>query len=195
MVIGALFPSVYQAVIMVVPTLEGKSVKQHFMMFAAYNAWANDRVYEAAAALDDEALRRDTGAFFKSMLGTLNHILAGDRIWLKRMTGEGDAPAALDAILFSDFARLRAAREAEDKRIVKWVGGLGEKELTGRFTYMTVTDMRTVSQRLAPALGHFFNHQTHHRGQAHMILTVLGQPSLQLDLIYFQRTEEGRAYA
>jgi uncharacterized damage-inducible protein DinB len=165
------------------------------MMFAAYNSWANDRVYEAAAALDDDALRRDAGAFFKSMLGTLNHILAADRIWLKRMTGEGDAPAALDALLFADLARLRAAREAEDKRIIKWVGGLSENALTGRFTYMTVTDMRTVSQRLAPALDHFFNHQTHHRGQAHMILTVLGQPSLQLDLIYFQRTEEGRAYA
>ena len=55
--------------------------------------------------------------------------------------------------------------------------------------------MRTVSQRLAPALDHFFNHQTHHRGQAHTILTVLGRPSVPLDLIYFQRTEEGRAYA
>ena len=60
---------------------------------------------------------------------------------------------------------------------------------------MTVTDMRTVSQRLAPALCHLFNHQTHHRGQAHMILTVLGKPSVPLDLIYFQRTEEGRAFA
>ena len=60
---------------------------------------------------------------------------------------------------------------------------------------MTVTDMRTISQRLAPALAHFFNHQTHHRGQAHMILTVLGRPSVPLDLIYFQRTEEGRAFA
>lgn len=144
------------------------------MMFAAYNSWANDRVYEAAAVLDDEALGRDTGAFFGSMLGTLNHILVADRIWLKRMTGEGDAPAALDAVLFSDFAKLRAAREAEDKRIVKWVGGLGAKELTGRFTYMTVTDMRTVSQRLAPALGHFFNHQTHHRGQVTTLLSQLG---------------------
>lgn len=60
---------------------------------------------------------------------------------------------------------------------------------------MTITDMRTVSQRLAPALAHFFNHQTHHRGQAHTILTVLGKPSLQLDLIYFQRTEDGREFA
>jgi len=165
------------------------------MMFAAYNSWANARVYEAAVALDEEAFRRDTGAFFKSMMGTLNHILVADRIWLKRMTGEGDAPAALDTILFADFGKLRTAREAEDRRIIKWIGGLTEKAFAGRFTYMAVTDMRTISQRLAPALAHFFNHQTHHRGQAHTVLTILGQPSLQLDLIYFQRTEEGRAYA
>ncbi len=164
-------------------------------MLAAYNAWANQRVYDAAAELGDDEWLRDTGAFFRSMMGTLNHILVGDRIWMKRFTGDGDAPASLDAILFTDFSKLRAARDAEDKRILKWMAGLGEKALSGRFTYMTVTDMRTVSQRLAPALGHFFNHQTHHRGQAHMILTVLGRPSLQLDLIYFQRTEEGRAFA
>jgi uncharacterized damage-inducible protein DinB len=165
------------------------------MMFAAYNSWANARVYDAAAALGDDEFLRDTGAFFKSLMGTLNHIMTGDRIWMKRFTGEGDAPASLDTILFADFSKLRAAREAEDRRIIKWIGGLSEKSFSGRFTYMTVTDMRTVSQRLAPALDHFFNHQTHHRGQAHMILTVLDRPSLQLDLIYFQRTEEGRAFA
>jgi uncharacterized damage-inducible protein DinB len=170
-------------------------MKQHFTMFAAYNSWANQRVYDAAAALSAEEFRRDTGAFFKSMMGTLNHLVAADRIWMKRFTGEGDAPTALDAIIHEDLAKLRAVREAEDKRIAKWIGSLNEKAFSGRFTYMTVTDMRTVSQRLAPALDHFFNHQTHHRGQAHMILTALGKPSLQLDLIYFQRTEEGRAYA
>ena len=170
-------------------------MKKHFLMFAAYNAWANGRIYEAAASLGEDEFRRDTGAFFKSLMGTLNHILVADRIWMKRFTGEGDAPASLDTILFSDFARLRAAREAEDKRIVKWIGSQGEKAFAGRFTYMTVSDMRTISQRLAPALYHFFNHQTHHRGQAHMILTVLGRPAVPLDLIYFQRTEEGRAFA
>jgi uncharacterized damage-inducible protein DinB len=174
---------------------EGKSLKQHFMMFAAYNAWANGRVYEAAESLTPDQWNQDMGAFFKSMMGTLNHILVADRIWMKRFTGEGDAPATLDAILFADFAKLRTAREAEDKRIMKWIGSQTEKSLSGRFTYMTVTDMRTISQRLAPALSHFFNHQTHHRGQAHMILTALAQPSLQLDLAYFQRTEEGRAFA
>lgn len=165
------------------------------MMFAAYNAWANARVYEATAGLSKEEFGRDAGAFFKSMRGTLNHLLVTDRVWLKRFTGEGDAPPTLDTILFVDFAKLRVARVAEDKRLVDWIGSLNEKAFAGRFTYMTVTDMRTVSQRLAPALAHVFNHQTHHRGQAHTILTVLGKEAPPLDLIYFQRTEEGRAYA
>lgn len=168
---------------------------QHFRMFAAYNRWANALVYDAAATLGDDELGRDTGAFFGSLLNTLNHILVADRIWMKRFTGEGEAPKALDAILFAELAALRAAREAEDERIVAWVDGLTPKALAGRFTYMTVTDLRTVSQRLSPALAHFFNHQTHHRGQAHTILTSLGKPSLVLDLIYFQRTEDGRPFA
>ena len=128
------------------------------------------------------------------MMGTLNHLLATDRIWMKRFTGEGDAPTTLDAIIHRDFGKLRAARAAEDDRIVRWIGSLAAKDLAGRFTYTTISDMRTVSQRLAPALGHLFNHQTHHRGQAHMILTSLGKPSVTLDLIYFQRTEEGRPF-
>lgn len=170
-------------------------MQQHFRMFAAYNRWANAQVYDAAAALNEEELRRDTGAFFGSLIGTLNHILVADRIWLKRFTGEGEAPKALDTILYADFAALRVAREAEDQRIVDWVGSLSAKDLAGRFTYMTVKDLRTISQRLMPALAHFFNHQTHHRGQAHVILTALGKPSLALDLIYFQRTEDGRPFA
>jgi uncharacterized damage-inducible protein DinB len=170
-------------------------MKQHFMMFAAYNAWANRCIYDAASALSTEEFCRDTGAFFKSMMGTLNHLVATDRIWMKRFTGKGDAPAALDAIIHADLGKLRAAREIEDQRIIAWIDGLDAKALSGRFTYMTVSDMRTISQRLAPALDHLFNHQTHHRGQAHMILTTLGKPSVRLDLIAFQRSEEGRAFA
>jgi len=170
-------------------------MEQHFRMFAAYNAWANHRIYEAAADLTDEELRRDTGAFFKSVLGTLNHMLAADRIWLKRFTGEGDAPTRLDAILHEDFRKLRAAREAEDARILDWINGMSGEALAGRFSYMTISDMRTISQRLAPVLAHFFNHQTHHRGQVHMALTSLGKESVILDLVAFQRTEEGRKFA
>jgi uncharacterized damage-inducible protein DinB len=170
-------------------------MKQHFMMFAAYNQWANGRIYDAAGDLNDEEFNRNVGAFFGSMMGTLNHLVTADRIWMKRFTGEGDAPANLDAIVHRALPVLWMARESEDRRIIDWVGGLSDKALSGRFTYMTVTDMRTVSQRLAPALAHVFNHQTHHRGQAHAILTILGRPSVPLDLMLFQRTEEGRVYA
>ena len=171
-------------------------MKQHFMMFAAYNQWANGRIYEAAADLDEEEFNRDIGAFFKlddghaqPSAGRRPHL---DEALHRRGRCAGDARRHP---VHATSPSLQAAREAEDQRIIDWVGALSEKALPGRFTYMTVTDMRTVSQRLAPALAHFFNHQTHHRGQAHMILTVLGRPSVPLDLIYFQRTEEGRAFA
>lgn len=170
-------------------------MKQHFMMFAAYNRWANARIYDAASELSEDEFQRDVGAAFGSLMGTLNHILVADRIWMKRFTNEGDAPAKLDTILHRELSSLREARQAEDARIVDWIGAMTPEGLAGRFTYITVTDVRTISQRLSPALGHVFNHQTHHRGQAHAILTMLGQPSVVLDLVYFQRTEEGRAYA
>jgi uncharacterized damage-inducible protein DinB len=164
-------------------------------MFAACNQWANRQVYEAAAKLPDKDYRADRGVFFKSMHGTLNHILAADRIWMKRFTGEGDAPKRLDAVLCDSLQDLSTERGREDIRIMDWIGAMDAKSFAGRFTYTTVTDMRTVSQRLAPALAHFFNHQTHHRGQAHAILTGLGRDAPVLDLIYFQRSEEGRKWA
>ncbi len=170
-------------------------MKHHFQMLAAYNGWANRRLYDAAAELSDADFTRDVGAFFKSMMGTLNHILVGDRIWMKRFTAEGEAPKSLDAVIHPNLGPLRIAREAEDNRIEDWIDGLDGQAFAGRFTYITVTDMRTVSQRLAPALAHFFNHQTHHRGQAHTVLSLLGKEPPSLDMIYFQRTEEGREYA
>ncbi|MEK1887428.1 MAG: DinB family protein [Phyllobacterium sp.] len=170
-------------------------MEQHFRMFAAYNRWANERLYAIAAELDDEEYRRDMRAFFGSMHGTLNHLLTTDRIWLFRFTGEGEAPKALDAILFNRLDDLRAAREKEDARLIDWVNRLDAAAIAGRFTYTTVSDMRTISQRLAPALAHLFNHQTHHRGQAHAILTALGKSAPSFDLIQFQRTEEGRPYS
>ncbi len=170
-------------------------MKQHYTMFAAYNAWANEQLYRAAAALSEEAFGRDTGAFFGSLRGTLNHILVADRIWLQRFTGTGDAPARLDALLYEDLLSLTAAREAEDARIRRFVDELSEEALAGDFRYTTVSDKRTVQQRLAPALAHLFNHQTHHRGQAHGILSVLGGAPPSLDLIRFQRSDEGRVFA
>ncbi|MGE0847262.1 MAG: DinB family protein [Flavobacteriaceae bacterium] len=162
-------------------------MKDHFAMFARYNEWANRRIYEAAQALSDADYRADTGAFFKSMHGTLNHVLVADRIWLNRFTGTGPHPKSLDEILFEDFPALKEAREAEDTRIVRFADGLGEAALKGSFTYTPITRPQPVTQPLGPALAHFFNHQTHHRGHAHMILTVLTGDAPPLDLVYFQR--------
>jgi uncharacterized damage-inducible protein DinB len=100
-----------------------------FQMFANYNCWANARLYAAAAQLPDAEYRADHGAFFKSVHGTLNHLPVGDRIWMQRLTGKGDAPARLDAILFEDLEPLRAARAAEDARIVAFISGLSDDDL------------------------------------------------------------------
>jgi uncharacterized damage-inducible protein DinB len=170
-------------------------MKAHFQMFAAYNQWANTVLYSAAAELPVDDYKRDRGVFFKSVHGTLNHILVADRIWMKRFTGEGDAPKRLDAIICNDLQALSAERGREDRRIIDWLARIDAKGLAGRFTYTAITDMRTISQRLAPALAHFFNHQTHHRGQVHGLLTGFGRESAVLDLVFFQRTEEGRKWA
>jgi uncharacterized damage-inducible protein DinB len=169
-------------------------MKTHYATFAAYNAWANRRLYDAAAALSDADYRADRGAFFKSMHGTLNHLLATDRIWMQRFTCEGDAPGRLDAILHEALPALRAAREAEDRRIVSWIDRLDEAALKGVIRYRRVSTPDEFVQPLMPALNHWFNHQTHHRGQAHAILTSLGKPAPELDLLYFQRlVDAGKA--
>lgn len=169
--------------------------KHHFTMMAAYNRWANAAIYDAAAELDGEEFTRDVSAFFKSMMGTLNHLLVTDRIWMLRFTGEGEAPRSLDAILYRALPGLRIARELEDKRIADWIDSLDEAAFAGRFSYVTVTNPRVISQRLAPALVHLFNHQTHHRGQAHTILSLLGRKPPSLDLIQFYRTPAGGHFA
>jgi uncharacterized damage-inducible protein DinB len=159
----------------------------HYLMFAHYNAWANGRLYEAAARLSVEQYRADRGAFFKSVHGTLNHLLVTDRIWMQRLSGEGDAPDRLDAILFETLDELRAAREAEDRRIIGFVGALDEQRLAGTVKYRRVSSPQQFEQQLAPAMAHWFNHQTHHRGQVHALLTGLLGEAPVLDLLFFQR--------
>lgn len=161
--------------------------KEHFQTFARYNRWANGRLFDAAAQLSDAEYRQDQGAFFKSLHGTLNHLVVADRIWLQRITGEGDpVQPPLNTIVHEDFAGLRAAREAEDARIQRWIDGRDEAAFAGTFTYRNSSG-KAFTDPLATILTHFFNHQTHHRGQAHMCLTSLGKRAPELDLIYFLR--------
>jgi len=162
-------------------------MKRIFRMMAGYNRWANGRLYAAAATLPDADYRADRGAFFGSVHRTLNHILVGDRIWMRRFTGEGETYTRLDAVPFDDFDDLVAVREAEDQRIVGWIEGLTDERLNGTFSYRTISNPADITQPLAPALSHFFNHQTHHRGQVHALLSGLGLDPPSLDLILFQR--------
>jgi uncharacterized damage-inducible protein DinB len=161
--------------------------KNHFAMMARYNGWANARLYAPARGLPDESYRKNVGAFFGGLHGTLNHLLVTDRIWLRRFTGEGEHPAQLNAILFDDVPSLELARQAEDDRITRYVEGLSAEQIDQDFGYSTT---KGVPQRfpLRHLLAHWFNHQTHHRGQAHCILTVLGvvEPT-PLDLLAMHR--------
>ena len=162
-------------------------MKEYFAEFAGYNAWANDRLYDAAALLSEEQYREDRGAFFKSVHGTLNHLLVTDHIWMRRFTGTGDAPDRLDAILHENFAELREARAREDARIVAYIDSLDEDALAGTISYVRVTTPEPQVQALTAALAHFFNHQTHHRGQAHCLLTAITGTAPELDLLFYQR--------
>jgi uncharacterized damage-inducible protein DinB len=159
----------------------------HFQQFAAYNRWANARLYAAALALPEEAYRRSTGVFFGSLHGTLNHLLLTDRLWLKRLTGQGEHPDQLNAIIYDNRADLTRARLAEDARLISVIEQCDDTQLAGKFVYRT-TSGSPQEQILADILSHLFNHQTHHRGHAHACLSIVtGSAPPSLDLLIFQR--------
>lgn len=106
---------------------------------------------------------------------------------MQRFTGEGDAPDRLDAILFGTLAELRPAREAEDRRIIDFVDQLDDARIAGTIRYRRVSTPEVFEQPLGPALAHWFNHQTHHRGQVHALLTGLAGQAPELDLLIYQR--------
>ena len=158
-----------------------------FKQLAAYNRWANARLYAAALDLSDQAYRLHIGVFFGGLHGTLNHLLLTDRIWLRRLTGEGDHPNRLDAILYEDRTELARARLAEDDRLIAIVEKYDDATLRRLHSYKTTSGMPQ-SQLLVDILLHLFNHQTHHRGQAHACLSILtGSEPPSLDLLAFQR--------
>lgn len=165
----------------------GQTMKQHFVTFAKYNAWANARIYKAASGVSDEQYRRDLGLYFKSLHGTLNHLLTADRIWMRRLTGTGDHPSSLNAIVCEDLRSLSSARLAEDARILAFVEALAEEDLERVLEYRTMAGT-VIRQKWREVLAHVFNHQTHHRGQAHAALTILGVAEPDgLDLLILQR--------
>ena len=153
----------------------------HFRMLARYNRLANERLYAACGELDDAARRQDRGAFFRSIHGTLNHIMVGDRIWMARFEGGTAASTGLDAILYDDSDELRAARSVEDARIEAFMAGLDDALLDRTLAYIS-HEGHPFEDPMTVLLPHFFNHQTHHRGQITAMLRQTDCPYPELDM-------------
>lgn len=160
----------------------------YFRTLAHYNQWANRRLYAAAGALHEVDYMRAVPSFFGSLHATLNHILVGDRLWMGRLTGHVETNIkALDQILYADLVGLRVAREAEDALIINYADELDEPTLNSTLRYKTTKGVPHATPR-RHVLGHFFNHQTHHRGQCHGLLSALGvKEPPPLDLIVYVR--------
>ncbi|MFN0220060.1 MAG: DinB family protein [Hyphomicrobium sp.] len=144
---------------------------------ARYNAWQNTNIYDAAATLDDLQRKQNRGAFFGSIHATLNHILWADQMWLMRF-GAAERPAATliaDGLSqFEDWDALRAARHHFDRVIQSWANELRLDDVAGDLTWFSAGVGREVTTSRALLVTHIFNHQTHHRGQVHALLTSFG---------------------
>ncbi|NLV00481.1 damage-inducible protein DinB [Marinomonas sp. UCMA 3892] len=170
------------------------SVKENMQLMASYNQWMNKAVYKAVGELSYADLIEDKGAFFGSVLGTLNHNLVADIIWLKRFadhfTGLSsiglvrvmERPAALNTQLFDDLLLLQAKRFELDKLIIAMIDEVTDEMLVSALEYKNMKGIGH-SQRFGFTLQHFFNHQTHHRGQITTLLSQMGVDVGTTDLI------------
>ncbi|WP_416304900.1 DinB family protein [Neptunicella sp. SCSIO 80796] len=165
------------------------TIKSHIVLAAEYNQWINQRLYSVVGQLDETAFSAARGAFFSSISGTLNHIMVADLIWLNRFKkhstpvsallqalGTFPQPQTLSSILYPDFNSLQDARRELDQLIIELCNALQEKDLDKVLVY-TNTKGQPFNKKLGFLLQHFFNHQTHHRGQ---LTTLLSQ--LELDV-------------
>jgi uncharacterized damage-inducible protein DinB len=149
--------------------------------YARYNRLANETLYAACSSLSGAEYRRDLGAFFGSVHGTLNHLLVGDTIWMTRFEGGTSTSTNLGAALFEKFDALREARERMDRRIERFFYDL-PPDFESRSVHYVNNSGFDSEDPLSVILPHFFNHQTHHRAQVHTLLSQLGYKPPVLDL-------------
>lgn len=154
-------------------------------LMARYNRWMNERMYEAARNLSGEELARDRGAFFGSILQTLNHIAVADTIWLHRFSQHPDAsglreslaafprPDSLRQELAGSLRDLQHYRERLDMVILDWSETLASEQMASTLVYHNMAG-QSFSRNFGHLVQHFFNHQTHHRGQASTLLFQAG---------------------
>jgi uncharacterized damage-inducible protein DinB len=143
-------------------------------LMAQYNEWMNSRMYALCATLPEADLRKDRGAFFKSIYATLNHIAYGDLAFLSRFTGDPTVVPEPGADLFGTFERLRKERVALDQRLLAWAESLSSSWLAETLTYKSKIDAKTRTVPRWILVMHMFNHQTHHRGQVTTLLSQMG---------------------
>ena len=147
---------------------------QYCLMMAQYNQWMNQTLYQICDGIPDVERKRDRGAFFGSIHGTLNHLLYGDFAWVGRFKNQPDAIKAIGQDLYADFAQLRQVREQTDREIVAWSVTLAQSWLQQPCEYTSNMDQKT---RVIPTwilVVHLFNRQTHHRGQITTLLSQMG---------------------
>jgi uncharacterized damage-inducible protein DinB len=149
----------------------------HVRGMSRYNKWMNDKIFPCTAQLSDEERKRDRGAFFKSIHATLNHILWADQIWMHRLAGMAKPKAgsiAESLAQFDDFAEMTRERLSFDNVIVDWATALDAPALSGDYSYFSAASGRQITKPRWLLVTHMFNHQTHHRGQVHCLLTQCG---------------------
>lgn len=159
-------------------------------LMADYNRWMNERIYLTCATIPDDIRKRDLGAFFHSIHGTLNHLLLVDRLWLGRITGLPFQVQSLAQELYPDFTTLRQEREQTDAELQTLIASLTAERLAQPVTYVSVSKGTNVTLSLGLLLTHLFNHQTHHRGQLTTLLSQLGYDYGDTDLIFMPGAKE-----
>lgn len=148
----------------------------HAQMMARYNLWQNENLMTAADGLDDAARRAERGAFFGSIEATFSHLLWADRAWLARFTDTALPPGGIagSTALIEDWVRFRQQRMQMDHRILDWAGALDPDWFTGDLTWYSGALGRQITRARREVVAQLFNHQTHHRGQIHAMLTAAG---------------------
>ncbi len=161
---------------------------EYIQTMARYNAWQNRSLYGAADTLDNAARKLDRGAFFGSIHNTLSHILWGDTLWMSRFDGWAppDAPIGDSGGSITDWGALKQARLAADARIIDWGERVRTADFAGEQCWYSATAEREVCRPRALLITHFFNHQTHHRGQVHAMLTAAGATPDDTDLPFME---------
>jgi uncharacterized damage-inducible protein DinB len=160
--------------------------KAHLQQLARYNRWQNENLYGAAESLSDEERKRERGAFFGSIHGTFNHLVWADRQWFARFTGGPRSSIGIQESvgLYPDWDELKRERIKLDRTIADWADALNPSWLEGELRYFSGSVQRELSLPKQLVVTHFFNHQTHHRGQIHCMLTQAGAKPGVTDLVF-----------